>query len=629
MLKRLTNHDNTFRIALFTIIAVIYGLTVARSTSFWDCGEFIAASHVFGIPHPPGTPLFVMIGRVVDVLFGWIGTTALRINVLSAFSALLSCMAIFETALLLLQKFEISPLLRRALAFMAGSTLAFYDTFWFNAVEAEVYGVSMFFLALGVWLVLFGETWRDGKYWNRFILAYVNISVLALGVHTNSLLSFPFVWAYIAWQKQYFSRENWKKALYWAFIGVAIFSAVMGVVLHLKLLALAGLISFALWVFSKLKGANIAKLFSLGLLALGLTFVGDSVQGVMLVRSNVHPEMNQNSPHNFEALTNVIERKQYGSMSMVSRAFWRRASWGNLLGFSENIGYLGYHLEQIAPAPLGAQTPLSVEQLDEGFMGWLHGVHRVLGVLVFSAVLWALWLWRRNPQIMLIFGLFATCSLGLAIYVNFSDGTRPDSRDAKMYEDRMSEIKQKVGVNLTSLPSVAELSRIIGEWNKQTQSTAARFLQGPDGQVIRDVISWQDAARNAGLALPMPPGPVRREVRERDYFYTPAFMFWALLLSLAVAQFVQSRGPWMQKSAVALGLLLWLLPALSHFVFHDRSRDFLPIDYAYNTLMSVPENGVLLTYGDNDTFPLWYAQMVEKIRPDVAVINMSLAQMEW
>jgi len=146
----------------------------------------------------------------------------------------------------------------------------------------------------------------------------------------------------------------------------------------------------------------------------------------------------------------------------------------------------------------------------------------------------------------------------------------------------------------------------------------------------------RNAAEKENIRLPEIPGPVHKEVRGRHYFFTPAFVLFTLMLSLAffiTLEKLMSKYPaqknWIRRTGIFVSLTLWLLPYMSNYQTNNRSGDFIASDFAFNLLQSCPLNAILFTNGDNDTFPLWYLQQVEKIRLDVSVINFSLANTDW
>lgn len=655
------------RILLAIIAFVGYFLTVAPTVSFWDCGEFISAAHVVGIPHPPGTPFFVILGRAWELLLGFVGETAFRINLLSMMCSLVGVLFIQEIAREILAHFRIPAFGRAALAFLAGCLVAFSDTYWFNAVEAEVYGVSMAMMLASVWVVLRWDRSAQ-EHRNRWMVFFVYLTFLGLGVHTNAMLTFVPAWIYFGYRSGYIVA----KRFFWILIAVMallpllllgnpllygniVFELVVGVILiglvakslkegelrqlpfwlvggllfssvfmtgpFLAALAVAILFTGACaLLFSKKEWASAFQLRHLFML-LFVAALGYSTQLVLPIRSSTEPVLDENDPETWQEVRDAMERKQYGTMGMLERALWRRAAWENQLGFSERIGYLGYHLNQFAPAPLGAQEPLDWNHADQGLMGYLQILHRILGELVLVLVLVSVASMLRRPQVAFVAALFLLTSMGLLFYVNFSDGSRPDSRDASLWHKKIQTLAlQLKSENLPPLPSLEVMSESIQEYRTTGKIT----------DEIRDLMAWEKAASRLNTHLPMPPRNVHREVRERDYFYTPAFAFFPILLAIALALLWETFPlVWLGYAILVLSSFAWLLPFTTHFEVHNRSHDWVARNFARNVLSSVPQNGILITFGDNDTFPLWYIQMVEGFRTDVSVINSSLVQMDW
>jgi len=650
------------RIALLLITLVGYALTMAPSLSFWDCGEFIAASHVLGIPHPPGTPLFILLGRVFDLALFWLHPVSYRINWLSVLSSVGGALLALEITATITSDWKITAWVRAATAFAAGGLLAFSDTYWFNAVEAEVYGVSMALLLLGVWSLLKWDQ-ADPQNRNRWLIFFVYLTFLATGIHTNSMIAFPLGWIFVGVRSGYLNPRFWiycllgfcvsvlglmlyKPLLYGnsvflAVIGITFFSGLLLAwrtreiraawfwVLGVFLFSVVFLVGpFLAGLAVAIVGCGILLIFvrkagvKLVLSLLLAAAVGFSVQLVLPVRSSTHPILNENEPVSWPALRDALERKQYGSMGMLERALWRRGQITSQVGFADRVGYLGYHLNQFLPAPLGAQQPFRMQQtIDNGIIGWLHVGHRILWETVLAAVLLAGFLLYRRPQAFFLWSLFGVTVLGLIFYVNFADGTQPDSDDALHWMKRIAEVQDKVSdPNLAALPDLATMGAAIEEYSRTRVQTP----------LIRSLMDWERALNAQGMHLPMPPRAVHREVRERDYFYTPAFAFFAILMGLSLAFWTETKpSRLVQKTVVVLCALLWIMPFASHYELHNRSKDWIPDHFARNILSSVPPNGILVTFGDNDTFPLWNLQMAEGFRTDVLVINTSLAQMDW
>jgi hypothetical protein len=665
------------RFALLLLAFIGYGLTMARTVSFWDCGEFISAAHVLGIPHPPGTPFFVLLGRVWDVLFGWVGGTALAINMLSAVSSALCALLVLEITVKIVKKWQLSNGVKAVLGFLAGSLTLFSDTFWFNAVEAEVYGFSMFLLLLGVWTLLRWDE-EGAQRRDRWLVLFVYLSFLGTGVHTYSMMTLPAAWLFVGARSGrwlpgratvaavvvavlglgYFLlfpwnfgltfpllifallglgtlawgawRGEWNDPLFWAlglFFMMSIFLVqpfLFGLAFLVPALALV-------WGVLRLRRRHSAG-FGLALALLLAAGVGYSVQLYLPLRSLTNPVLDENNPENWESLLASLERKQYGSMGMLERAFYRRGEAQSQLGFFPRIGYLGYHLNQFMDAPLGAQKPgLPQKYWREGNVEELgQAVHRLVWELLLVAVLVAVWARRKHPQVLLLAGLFGLGSLGLIFYVNFADGSRPDSSWAANWYQRMAVLRADVPDDLPALPELPLLNETIETYRYVPPSLRENWLRTPAGAPLNVLMQWNAALAKVGKSIPMPPGPVHLEVRERDYFYTPALLFYTVLVALALGHLLTLwKNAYWQRVAIFLACLAWLLPFVSHFERHNRSRDWTAWEFAYNILSSVPQGGILFTYGDNDTFPVWYLQMVEKVRTDVVVVNTSLANMDW
>ena len=553
-----------YRIAIVLLGFIGYGLTLARSLSFWDCGEYIAASSVLGIPHPPGNPLFVMLGRVFILLFGWLKGHAFAVNLISAISSILCCLLIFEITTKILPKE--SP---RLLAFFAASISLFGDTFWFNAVEAGAYGISMCVIMLQIWASL---KWKETSN-NKYLLFTVYIAFLGLGFHTFCLLPLPAIFVFVLIKR----------------------------------------IKFPLKFF---------------LAATFLVILGLSSELYLPIRSSTEPILNESNPAKLENFLEVISRKQYGDMNMFERAFYRRASLANQFLFSENIGYFGYHLNQWLPAPLGAQNPGA---WVENSLGKLQFFHRIIFEFLLIAVFAGVWLCRKNPGVLLVAFMFLLSSAGLTLYLNLADGTRTDSYNAKHWNASIEELRKFVPDSIPNLPSISELNAQFSFYKALPVSMREMWVNGaPKAKGLKTFFEWQDILEEQEKEMVNIPRIAHREVRNRDYFFTPAFLFFAIMIAVACGAGLQRMNSAKGKKIVACGLAFaWLVPLISNFSSHNRSQDFIARDFAMNVLNSIPQNGILITYGDNDTFPLWYMQMVENYRRDVVVINESLSYSEW
>ena len=192
---------------VFVLSFITYYRTIAPTVSFWDCGEFIACSYTLGIPHPPGAPLYLLIGRIFT-LIPWTGDIALRVNIISA---LTSALTVLLTYLIIVQLLEIwrgapkkaeDKLILYASGIVGALAFAFSDTFWFNAVEAEVYAISMFFTAIVIWLALVWYHRADERGSERYLLLALYCVGLSQGIHLLNILTLPAVLLIVFFRKR-------------------------------------------------------------------------------------------------------------------------------------------------------------------------------------------------------------------------------------------------------------------------------------------------------------------------------------------------------------------------------------------------------------------------------------------
>lgn len=552
-----------FLIAFFAFIT-----SVAPTVSFWDCGEYISAGHKLGIPHPPGNPLFVLLMRVASMGFSFFEDVGYRMNFSIVVMSALTAMFIYLAAVRVIVSFTGIPdnLHKRITVYVGGITAGLFAvfgyTFWFSAVETSTYNTSMLAIAICTWLIL---KWYQSTnvYRDRLLVLITFIAFLGIGLHMYTMIILPPVFLFVIMVDKE-KRGDWR---FWAT------AFAMGSILY----TLSGFIwigpvtAAALFVIAFSSKNNTYKwrlCFWLAFFAL----LGFSVHTFIPIRSTLEPMINMNQPDNWESLINVLERRQYGSESMISRMFWRRGALANQFGIEGHMGWGGFHLTQFFR--LGAHDTERSFFID----GLLSGTFKLLIYLIPTALMffgWAYLFKRNRPVAILLITLAVLTSVGLVLYINFSDGTRPDSRDVYQH--------------------------------------------------------WVQMGRQG------PAPTVHREVRIRDYFFTAGFMFYGMWIGLAIAALLHklfgSKDNFLRSTvAPALAILLVASPAVPLVTNHqlnNRSQDWIAYDYAYNLLMSCKENGVLFTNGDNDTFPLWALQEAYGIRTDVRVVNLSLLNTDW
>ena len=206
----------------FLIPLILYIYTMAPTTSFWDCGEFIATSYILGVPHPPGSPLFLLLGNVFSNIpfFNDIGA---RVNLIAPIVSAFSVMFLYLIIVQLIEEFNgkskdtSNLIINNISAFLAALTFAITDSHWFNAVEAEVYSLSTFFTSIVVWLILKWNT-NSGHPGNvRYILFIAYMFGLAIGIHLLNLLALPFIALII-----YYNKYEFKPGTFIATVGITL-----------------------------------------------------------------------------------------------------------------------------------------------------------------------------------------------------------------------------------------------------------------------------------------------------------------------------------------------------------------------------------------------------------------------
>jgi len=521
---------------VFLVSLVAYLKTMAPTASFWDCGEFVACSYILGIPHPPGTPLFVLIGRIFT-LIPLYGEIAARVNFISVLTSALTVWLCYLLIVKLVdswQKAEPTLWMKvgKYVGAVAGSLfLAFSTTFWSNAVEAEVYGASMFLMLLLLYLALVWMDKRKTPKGSKLLILISYLGFLGLGIHMTIFIMMPAIFLLVI----LVDRERLLDWRFW------ITGMVLLLVMHSVVPFLLGMGIWFVLSFLLMGVSNQKRLWALACSIIFVAMIAYTVQLFIPIRSQLDPAIDENDPDDWTSFKAFLERKQYGAESMIGRMFYRRGTWANQFGAKERMGFWGFFREQYMES-------LWIIPVFLGLFGIWEQIRR-----------------RKREGVVLLFLLLA-CTVGLVLYMNFADGTRPD--------------------------------KITGEI-------------------------------------------IHIEVRDRDYFFSPGFMFFALSMGLGISTLLAGLGSWFEKVKPSLAkplvgglsliiLALPVMPLQRGFTSHNnRSNNYLPYDYAYNLLNSCDEDAVLFTNGDNDTFPLWFLQNVEKIRTDVRVVNLSLINTKW
>jgi hypothetical protein len=550
-----------YRLALAVAVVVLTGyvITLAPTVTFWDAGELIAAQKVLGIPHPPGTPLFVLIGHVWGTLFPF-GEFAWRTNLLSAVLGAAAAgfwfLVLHEAAARRLRGAgeDGGTLLASATAAAGVVIASFTFTNWQNSVETEVYSIALFSIAAIAWTMMRWRARRGTARATHLLLLVAYLLGITIGNHLLGLLVGPAVIAFMAAELRYhpaadptLRREEWSHAAVMA----GLWALLTGVGLGSGTLSVLGGVAFA----AAAGFAATAGRLRFAVVMLAVALVGVTPYLFLFIRSAQLPMINESAPATWDALLGVIRREQYPVRTPLDDP--------TQLHGPDNPGR--------SLAIIGLQLLNYVQYFDwqwaKAVPGSLAGVPlRTVVTLLFSilAVNGFLSQWKSDrPGAWLLLTLWFFTGLGLMGYMNFKPG----------------------------------------------------FSVGYDQF----------------------PGNENHEVRERDYFFVVSFVVWGLWAGLgllnaarALARRLPGAG---RRPILASGVFVAaLLPFALNF--REASRRHGPdarlaADFAYDLLNSVPPYGILFTFGDNDTFPLWWAQEVEGIRQDVVVVCLALAETDW
>ena len=401
-------------IAVFLVTVGIYVKTMAPTVAFWDCGEFIATAYTMSVPHPPGSPLYVLLGRIFSLIP--IGEVALRINFMSALSSALAIWCVYLTTAALGRRALGGHPLRpfndtRDIGVIAGAavaalTLAFSYTQWYNASEAEVYGYSILFTCLGLWLIVYWEGTGHGQQNDRWLFAIAYLFGLGGGLHLLCLLTIPSLLV-LAW----FSDDDPLQKLIKQLVGLGIVGFVAILALGPGTPSNAVMVLGLLGLLYYLRGKD-QRLFYLLLGVVVLFAIGYSTYAALYIRSGLNPVIDENDPETWQAFLAFLNREQYGTDSMLTTMLNARAE--RMYQFWDQ--QMKYFFQQF-PFPL-LERSVTFRKATGDIP---HPI--LISLIPYALGLWGLyWHARRDWQRFLsIFAMFLIMGFGLSLYLNMPD----------------------------------------------------------------------------------------------------------------------------------------------------------------------------------------------------------------
>ena len=643
---------------VFAIAAATYLLTLEPTASFWDCGEFIACSYKLLVPHPPGAPTFLLLGRMMSLLsFGDVTKVAPLINALSGLSSAFTVLFLFWIITRLAGKLVLrghdlvaehaEPTTGQRLQILGAGVVgalsfAFSDSFWFNAVEGEVYAMSALCTAAVVWIMLKWEAHADEADSDKWLILIAYVLGLSIGVHLLNLLTLPAL-GFI-----YYYRRNQNPTLKGGLIVLAVSFAIVGTILVgiiPGLPSLAGsfevffinkvglpfnsgliifLVLFAGLIYGgfRLSYSAGSRLLNTAMLSLVFVLIGYSSYLIVPIRSSFHPTINENNPEDVLSFVSYLKREQYGSRPLLygpqfnaqpidqevgSQRYARDPKAGTYKELPPTPEYVYAASDKMLLPRLYSYEPSHIQEykkwvdIQEGLKPTMGQNLSFLFRYQMGHMFWRYFMWNY---------------VGRESDIQQAGVVSPVS-NTKNLPARIAESPSYN--NFFAIPLILGL---IGLWFQSKRDSKDAFVVG-----LLFLLT--------GLAIIIYLNQPPREPRERDYTFTGATFAFAIWIGLGVLGIADVLGKVVKSDGLraAVGVLLGLLaPGLlvaQGWDDHDRSDRYNSVDSAKNLLNSCAPNAILFTNGDNDTFPLWYAQEVEGVRTDVRVAVLSYLNTDW
>jgi hypothetical protein len=634
---------------VFAIALICYWVTMEPTASYWDCGEFIAVSYKLEVPHPPGAPLFLLLGRLFSFLaFGDVTKVAYWINFSSVLAGAFTSLFLFWTITLFGRKLmrirtaedlTVDKTWVLIGAGLVGSlAYTFSDSAWFSNVEAEVYAMSSFFTAFVVWATLKWDVIEDESKANRWLLLIFYMMGLSIGVHLLNLVTIPAL-SLIYYFKKY-------KPGPWGVVAAMLIS--LFIIFFINELIIPGLpslagsfeiffvnslglpfgsgvIFFVLIIlggliytiyYSQVKQKVLLNTFSL---ATAFILIGYCSYALVVIRANFNPPINENDPRDVMSFVRYLKREQYGSRPLLHGQYFT----AQVIDYEQGdpIYIKGKDKYEIADRRLSykysPKDKTILPRIWSTDADHARSYRSILGL-------------RENekPTFADNIRYMFTHQIG-HMYVRYfffnfagreSDNQNADwLRPSKWFEKIPDSLENAGRNNFFLIPFVLGL---VGMFHQSVNNTRNFVVVG-----LLFLLT--------GVALVIYLNSPPTEPRERDYIYAGSYYAYSIWIGFAVIAFadILNRITKNLKTAgivaTAVCMSAPVLMAAQGWDDHDRAKRYFSVDSAANYLQSCAQNGILFTGGDNDTFPLWYAQEVEGIRTDVRVVVLSYYNTDW
>ncbi|MCB2219938.1 MAG: DUF2723 domain-containing protein [Bacteroidetes bacterium] len=666
---------------VFAIASFVYISTAEPTASFWDCGEYIATAYKLQVGHPPGAPLFQLIGRFFSLFaFGDTSQVAHMVNIMSGLSSSFTILFLFWTLTMLGRKLAIKSgemtegkmLAVFGSAAVGSLAYTFSDSFWFSAVEGEVYAMSSFFTALVFWAILKWDQHADEPHSFRWLIFIFYLIGLSIGVHLLNLLAIPAI-SFVFYLRKY-KNPTTKGLLITFVLSIVLLGIIMNGIIPLVVKLAGGfelffvntiglpfnsgtIIYFILLLSGIVYGIRYTRkkqkvIWNTVIWAFAVILIGYSSFFLLIIRSNANTPIDENNPEDSISLLAYLNREQYGDWPILygnyfnapivdrndgNPVYRKSKEEGKYIVINERIGTEPVYdpeFSTIFPRMWNNQEQRYINDYKtwSDFKGIPTQVEDEMGEpkTLYKPT------FKENLR---YFFRYQLNHMYLRYFMwNFSG--RQD--DLQGFSDR------KNGNWITGIPFLdeARLGPVLDVPKSLENDAQNKFYMFPLLLGLIGLIYQIQKDRNnflvvmllfimTGLAIVVYLNQHSPQPRERDYAYAASFYAFSIWIGLGVYALFDMLSKKLDpkiSAFVITGLSLLLVPTImakEGWDDHDRSGRYTALAMANNYLNSCAPNAILFTNGDNDTFPLWYAQEVEGIRTDVRVVNLSLLNTEW
>ncbi len=682
-MKNFKTSNNIVGWLVFAIATITYFLTIEPTASWWDCGEYIATAYKLQVGHPPGAPLFQLLGRFFSLFaFGDTSHVALMVNIMSALSSSFTILFLFWTITMLAEKVMVKKdeeMTRGQMYAILGSgfvgalAFSFSDSFWFSAVEGEVYAMSSLFQALVFWAILRWERIADKRSGYRWIILITYLVGLSIGVHLLNLLAIPAI-AYVIYFKKY-RETHWKGFVFTGILSFLILAIIMYVVIPyvVKISSVFELLfvnSFGLpfnsgtiFYFVVLIGLLVwgirytirKKRIILNTVFIAFTFllIGYSSFFMLVIRSNADTPIDENSPEDAISLLSYLNREQYGEWPVVYGQYYNAPvvdyKDGNPIYVKDKAS--GKYIitddrknsKPVFDPRFTTLFPRMWSNQKSGHRAMYKQYGNIKGIPIRITKNDGSAETRVKPTFGENLRFFFTYQVGHMYlrYFMWNFAGRQNDIESQGEVDHGNWIS---GIKFLDEMRLGNQDDLPGNWDNPAHNKFyfLPLILGLIGLFFQLNKSKKDTFIvfllffMTGLAIVIYLNQYPYQPRERDYAYAGSFYAYAIWIGLGVLgiyEFLKDRIKNHQILAIGITVLCTLLVpvimASDGWDDHNRAGKYAARDFANNYLESCDPDAILLTNGDNDTFPLWYVQEVEGKRTDIRVVNYMLSSGAW